>query len=170
MRVLIVALSVALAVGVLAATAAADAPVVVQRNADVMRLFPNLTECQPFGYTFTDTGQFEVKRSDVLYYDNNGTLLREVIDANFVGTVTNDSTGKSLPVDGQRHITLDYVAGTFTETGVLRHVTVPGEGIVLHESGRIVTSLDDDSLIFMAGPHQFFSGDEAAFCAALADA
>ena len=66
-------------------------------------------------------------------------------------------------------VVFDYVNNTATESGVLRHITVPGSGIVLHESGHIITSLTDDSVIFMAGPHQLFTGDEAEFCAALAD-
>jgi hypothetical protein len=64
---------------------------------------------------------------------------------------------------------LDFVNGTFTESGVLTHITAPGSGIVSHESGRIITSLADDSVIFMAEPHQLFTGDEAEFCAALGD-
>ena len=58
--------------------------------------------------------------------------------------------------------------GTFTETGVLRHVTVPGSGMVLHESGRLVTGLEDETPLSEAGPHQLFHGDLSAYCAALA--
>jgi len=111
-----------------------------------------------------------VQRSDILYYDNSGNLVGEVIEAHFVGTDTNDSTGKSLRDTGERHITIDYVNNTVTESGgAAAYITVPGTGIVLHESGHIITSLTDDSVIFMAGPHQLFTGDEAEFCAALAD-
>jgi hypothetical protein len=152
----------------IAASASADTHVVVQRNATVLRHFANLTDCQPYGYTFTFTGDYVVKRSDVQYFDDSGALVKEVIWAHFVGTDTNDSTGKSLRDTGERHIVFDYVSNTVTESGVLRHITVPGSGIVLHESGRIITSLTDGSVIFMAGPHQLFSGDEAEFCAALA--
>jgi hypothetical protein len=155
--------------GLTAATASAGTHVVVQHNATVLRHFTDLTDCQAYGYTFTFTGDYVVTRSDVQYFDDGGTLVKEVIWAHFVGTDTNDSNGKSLRDTGERHITLDYVNNTFTESGVLRHITVPGSGIVLHESGRIITSLTDDSVIFMAGPHQLFSGDESEFCAALAD-
>lgn len=153
----------------LAATAAANTRVVVQHNAIVTRHFEGLTDCQAYGYTFTFTGDYVVKRSDVQYFDGNGNLVEEVISAHFVGTDTNDTTGKSLRDTGERHIVLDFVNNTVTESGVLRHITVPGSGIVLHESGRIITSLTDNSVIFMAGPHQLFAGDEAEFCGALAD-
>jgi hypothetical protein len=170
MRKLALLLSMfAVVAATLAATAAADTRVVVQHNAIVTRHFAGLTDCQAYGYTFTLTGDYVVRRSDVQYFDDSGALVREVIWAHFVGTDTNDLTGKSLRDTGERHITFDYVNNTITESGVLRHITVPGSGIVLHESGRLIVSLTDESVIFMAGPHQLLSGDEAEFCAALAD-
>jgi hypothetical protein len=62
----------------------------------------------------------------------------------------------------------DYVAGTFTETGALRHVTARGEGIVLQQVGRVVNTIDFSAILFTGGPHQMDDGDFAAFCAALA--
>ena len=94
--------------------------------------------------------------------------MRKGIHAHFVGTYTNDANSTTLRDTGQRHIVFYLVENTFTNSGVLRHITVPGSGIVLHESGRIVTSLLDDSLISISGPHQLFSGDLSEFCAALA--
>ena len=170
MRKLLIIAAATVAAGVLAQTAAAAAPLVVERNATVTRLFTGLTDCQSHGYAFTYTARYVVRRTHVLYYDRTGTLVREVIHAHFVGTNTNDASGTSFRDNGQRHITIDYVDNTFTESGVLRHITVPGSGIVLHESGRIVTSLIDDSLISMSGPHELFTGDLAEFCLALSDA
>jgi hypothetical protein len=170
MRKLALLLSVfAVVAATLAATAAANTHVVVQHNAILTRHFAGLTDCQAYGYTFAFTGDYVVRRSDVQYFDDNGNLVKELISAHFVGTDTNDATGKSLRDTGERHIVFDYMNNTVTESGVLRHITVPGSGIVLHESGRIITSLADDSVIFMAGPHQLFTGDVAEFCAALAD-
>jgi hypothetical protein len=167
MRRLLVLLTL-LAAGVVTATAAAATHEVVQRNVTVPRLFTGLTDCQAFGYDFTFTARYTVKRSNVLYYDASGNLVKEVVWAHFVGTNTNDTTGTVLRDDGQRRLTFDYVNNTFTESGVLRHITVPGSGIVLHESGRLILSMSDDSVISMAGPHQLFEGDLGAFCAALA--
>jgi hypothetical protein len=167
MRRLLVLLTL-LVMGALAATAAAATHEVVERNVTVERLFTGLTDCQAFGYDFTFTAQYTVKRTNVLYYDESGNLVKEVVWAHFVGTNTNDTTGKVLRDNGQRHITFDYVNNTLTESGVLRHITVPGSGIVLHESGRIIISLSDDSVISMAGPHQLLEGDLTEFCAALA--
>ena len=124
---------------------------------------------------FTVSATFDVTRTDTLYYDNVGTLVREVLNVKFVGNWTNDSTGTALRNTGTRHITDNYLTQTSTEDGVLRHITVAGEGIVLHQSGRSVVSwngtpppaFDDDVLIFEAGPHQDSNGDLSGFCAAL---
>jgi hypothetical protein len=149
-----------------AGAANAGKPVVVEKKATFMRVFAGIPDCLPYG--FTTTGRFTITRTTRQFYNRNGTLVREVRHIRFLGSETNDVTGKSLPVNGVRNITLNFVKGTFTETGVLRHVTVPGSGMVLHESGRLVTGLEDERVIFEAGPHQLFHGDVAAFCAALA--
>ncbi len=164
MRRLSVLAAVLAAAAVSAGAATAAKPVVVEKNNEFTRHFAGIPLCPGF----TVTADFQIRRTITRYYDNEGNLLREVVHVHFTGTNTNDESGKSLPVNGVRHIVFDFVNNTFTETGVLRHVTVPGSGIVLHESGRLVTSLVDDSLIFMAGPHQEFTGDVEEFCAALA--
>jgi hypothetical protein len=151
-----------------ATTAAASKPVVVEKQNELTRHFANLPECMAFGFTHTE--DYAVTRTVTDFYDNEGNLIREVLHIQFVGTATNDVTGKTLPVNGVRHLTFDFVEGTFTETGVLRHVTVPGSGIVLHDSGRLVAPLEDGlEPLFVAGPHQLTEGDVAEFCSALAD-
>ena len=158
----------AFAVTLGASVAEAATPVVVEKHNELTRVFAGLEDCQAYDYTFTTTGRFAVTRSITDFTDDDGNVLRRETHIRFVGSETNDATGKSLPVDGVRHITLDFVNDTFTETGVLRHVTVPGGGIVLHDSGRLVLGLDDDEVLGVAGPHELFGGDLAAFCAALA--
>jgi hypothetical protein len=151
--------------------ATATTPVVAEKHAHFTRAFGGLPLCPDF----TVSATFEVTRTDTLYYDKDGTLVREVLNVKFDGVWSNDSTGTALRNRGTRHITDDYIAQTSTEDGVLRHITVAGMGIVLHESGRIVFSwngtpppaFDDDTVIFVAGPHQESNGDLTDFCAAL---
>ena len=178
MKTGLIALAVAVsAAGVLAAAASADKPIVLEKNNEYVRSVPHAATCTPFGYAFTVSYRYEVRRTITEFTDGDGNVLREVIEAHFVGTATNDSTGKALPVDGERHIVWDFVAGTWTETGTLRHVTVPGSGVLLLQSGRIVYPLpavpQPDVIpkveLFMAGPHDVFEGQYADFCAALAD-
>src|SRR5262245_60209035 len=174
--------TVALAVAVstaaaLAGAAFADSPNVLERNHTYVREVPHAATCTPFGYAFTVSYRYEVRRTITEFADNDGNVLREVIEAHFVGTATNDTTGRALRVAGERHIVWDFLAGTWTETGTLRHVTVPGSGVVLLQSGRIVYPLpavpQPDVIpkveLFMSGPHDVFEGQYADFCAALAD-
>jgi hypothetical protein len=157
-------LAAVFAVVMLAAPAAAATPLVLERHNIIARLFPS----EPLCDDFTVTSEFQVSRSIVQYYDQSGALLREVRHIFFTGTQTNDATGTWLPVDGNFHQVFNFVDGTFTTTGSGRHVTLPGSGIVLHDSGRIVINMADESALFLAGPHQDLLGDYTAMCAALA--
>jgi hypothetical protein len=151
---------------VAASLASADAPVIVEKQNSLTRHFANLPDCEGSGFTHTE--DYQVTRSVTQFYDREGTLVREVLHIRFVGTATNDETGKTLPITGTRHLVF-AADGTFTETGVLRHVTVRGDGIVLQESGRVMRPPEEGlAPLFVAGPHQLLEGDIAAFCAALA--
>ena len=167
MAKLLVLTAVGLALtGLTGVAAQAAKPVVVEKSNSLTRHFANLPDCEAFGFTHTE--DYQVTRSVTEFYDSEGNLLREVLHIRFVGTATNDKTGKTLPITGTRHLVF-AADGTFTETGVLRHVTVSGQGIVLHESGRVVFPPEEGlPPLSVAGPHQLLEGDVAAFCAALA--
>ena len=175
MKKLVLFISVALSLAAVGA-ASADRPTVLEQNHAYVREVPHAATCRPSGYTFTVSFRYEVRRTITQFADNDGNVLREVIEAHFVGTATNDVTGQSLPTDGERHIVWDFGDGTWTETGTLRHVAVPGEGVVLLQSGRIVYPLpavpQPDVIptveVFEAGPHDVFEGRYADFCADLA--
>lgn len=47
---------------------------------------------------FTHTEDYQITRSVTQFYDAEGNLVREVVHVRFVGTATNDETGKTLPV------------------------------------------------------------------------
>jgi len=168
MRRVLAAATAVIAVAALAAgTAAASSPVVVEKHNTLTRDFTNIPDCLAFGFTHSE--HYDVIRTVTDFYDQEGNLLREVVHVRFIGTATNDVTGKTIPVVGVRHLIFDFVNETFTETGVLRHVTVPGQGIVLHESGRLIAPFDETlPPLFVAGKHQLLEGDLNAFCTALA--
>jgi hypothetical protein len=141
---------------------------VTEKNDVATLVFDGLDECLA-DYGFTYTGVYVRSRTTTIWTDESGNLLKEVLIVHFNGTATNDSDPtKALTVNGERRLVFDYVAGTFTETGALRHVTVGGEGIVLQQVGRVVNTLDLSANLFTGGPHDMDAGNWAEFCAALA--
>ena len=119
---------------------------VVEKQSVATLHFEGLDACLA-GYGFTYTGDY------VRTYDDQGALIKEVLVIHFDGVETNDSdSSKWLTVNGERRLVFDYVAGTFTETGALRHVTAKGEGIVLQQVGKVVNTIDFSANLFTGGP------------------
>jgi hypothetical protein len=56
---------------------------------------------------------------------------RQVAHVHFVGTLTNTSTRKSIPDEGNQVVTNDLVTGTTTVDGRVRVDTISGEGVIL---------------------------------------
>jgi hypothetical protein len=107
----------------------------------------------------------DITRSRTLYYDQDGNESRMVILVRYRLWFTNIDNGITLTTAGSRHIEIDFVNGTWTETGLYRNVTAPGEGSVLHVSGRSVEDLETAELLHLAGPHEDVLQQ---FCPALA--
>ena len=103
--VLAVALALPLA---FAAVASADAPKTEQQT--LHRSISNFIQC----HGFTVAGEFDVDRTVMTFVDQNGTPIRQVIHVHFVGTLTNTSTGRSIPDAGNQIVTIDLVTGTTT--------------------------------------------------------
>jgi hypothetical protein len=65
---------------------------------------------------------------------------------------------------------IDFRKGTVTQNGNVFNIHVTGEGNVVNDSGKIVFSLEDDSLLDLKGPHEaFFTPPPVLICEALAD-
>jgi hypothetical protein len=111
--------------------------------------------------------EIEGKRSRMVYFDQQGHETRLVIHVRYRMWFTNLANAVTLSSPGTRKIELDFVNGTWTETGVYRAVTANGEGNVLHQSGRLVEGLDSEELISLSGPHHEYLGQLEQFCAAL---
>ncbi|MCI0583945.1 MAG: hypothetical protein L0227_13850 [Chloroflexi bacterium] len=169
MRRFITGLGAALVLGAAmapAVAAAAPREVVEQRSVATLH-FEGLDAClADDGFTYT--GDYVRTRTTTLWFDAAGNLVKEVLVIHFDGTETNDSDPtKSLTVNGERRLVFDYAAGTFTETGALRHVTSRGDGIVLQQVGRVVNAIDFSANLFTGGPHDMDAGNWDAFCEAL---
>jgi hypothetical protein len=156
------ALAVALVVpGAFAAVAAADSPTIEQQA--LHRSIPNFIQCAGF----TVAGEFDVDRTVMTFVDQNGTPIRQVIHVHFVGTLTNTLTGKSIPDAGNQIATIDLVTGTNTVDGRVRVDTVPGEGAILFQVGRVVRDAAGN-VIFFAGQNDFLTRDFENFCTYMA--
>ena len=81
----------------------------------------------------------------------------------------NSVTGLALHERGRFNEVDDLVAGTYTLTGVQQKINLPGSGVVLQDSGRLVSSLDDGDNLFFAGSrkHSTFLLGEEVYCDAL---
>jgi hypothetical protein len=66
---------------VLAGAAAADQPNVLERNHAYVREVPHAATCKPYGYAFTVSFHYDVRRTITEFVDDDGNVLREVIEA-----------------------------------------------------------------------------------------
>jgi hypothetical protein len=152
----------------LTGTAAATPPISAVVSADTT--FTNTFDC-PFPLQETVSGSYK----DTLYFDAAGNLVKEILTGQFGGpltvTWTNLATGLTLSSHEAAPLTVYYNPdGSFASlqnVGLIFNVTIPGQGTVLLDVGRIVI-VRHQGIVFVAGPHQEESGDTAAFCAALA--
>jgi hypothetical protein len=160
MKKLVLAIAVAVPLA-FAEVAAADAPTIEQQT--LHRSIPNFIQCPGF----TVAGEFDVERTVMTFVDQNGTPIRQVIHVHFVGTLTNTSSGKSIPDEGNQIVTTDLLTGTSTTDGRVRVTTVPGEGAILFQVGRVVRDAAGN-VIFFAGQNDFLTRDFEDFCAYMA--
>jgi hypothetical protein len=159
----LVGASLVVAALTLAPVAAADAPTSVQQT--LHRSIPKFATCPGF----TVAGEFDVDRTTDTFVDANGTPIRQVIHVHFTGRLTDTASGKSIPDEGNQIVTTDLLTGVTAVTGRLRVDTEPGVGVVLAQTGRIVTDASG-TLLFAAGQHDLQNGlpDADGFCAYMA--
>ncbi len=159
-RLLVVGVLVALPL-TLAATATANAPTTVDES--FHRSIPNFIPCP----AFTVRGEFDVSRTVMTFYDSDGAIVRQVTHVHFTGTLTNPATGKSIPDEGNQVVIVDRTDGTTATIGRVRVVTVPGEGEILAQVGRVVRDAAGN-VIFIAGQQDFQTGNFDEFCTHMA--
>ena len=123
----------------------------------------------PNGVTLV--GTFTEDARVTTFFDEAGTPVRAQITDNYVGVVTNPETGQSVENPSHQTLIVDLVEGTATQVGLIYSATVPGEGVVFHDVGRVVFDAAGN-VIFEAGPHDVLAttGEHpvrALYCAAL---
>jgi hypothetical protein len=80
----------------------------------------------------------------------------------------NSVTGEGFVETNSGNNLVDLPSGNeITSVGLSYHVTVPGEGVVLLQAGRLVFD-EAGEVVFEAGPHQVRGGEFDKLCEALA--
>ena len=150
----------------LAGAASADKP---EGTPDLERLEPEtgtelIADCGDFA-VLTD---FVVDGQSTTFFDSSGTPDYTRVHLRFVDFFYNSETGEGFTEHNHSNTLLDLPSGEeVTSSGVSYHVTVPGEGIVLLEAGRLEFD-EAENVVFVAGPHQVLTGDTERLCEALA--
>jgi len=124
-------------------------------------------DCSPYGFAFsnlvdgTQTDRFQT------FYDSSGNAVRVVDHGGFTETDTNSVTRKTLRFTQNWIQTFDLVAGTRTVVGKAFVMTESGNGIVIHDTGRVVFDAPEHPT-FEAGHHPVLHGDiDQLACTAL---
>lgn len=134
----------------------------------------------PFLVDFTDTsdcgfpvhwhitGEFH----EVDQYDASGAPIQTIVTQGH-GAVQVSATAKGVTLGGtapQNYVDKitynpDGSIATQSWIGIFLQITVPGEGTVLAQVGRLVFDAEYN-VLFQAGPNQDFGGDHVEYCAA----
>jgi hypothetical protein len=158
MRHLVVIAALALPLA-LAATATAAEP--TRETVTLHRVFNPFVSCPGFAVI----GTFDVVRDITTYYDEGGTPVKRIIHADVTGTVTNATTGYSLPTAGVRIFHFDLVTGEEFTTGSNNVTKLPTGGVGVGGAGQLVFDVQGN-LIEHHGPDT--AAEQAELCAALA--
>jgi hypothetical protein len=121
-----------------------------------------------------DCGDFDVLTDFVAdfavitYFDSAGNPDYSRVHFAFHDFYYNSKTGEGFAETESGNILVDLPSGNeVTAAGLSYRVTVPGEGQVLLQAGRLVFD-EAGNVVFEAGPHQVLSGDTDKLCEALA--
>jgi len=155
-RSLIVA-TVAVAAMAFPLTATAQQPTVELMPVDDVQVLSGADSPCPFDVTFTGTGT--VARTT--FYDNDGNPIRQSIHGALTHTLF--SAWHTLVSNGPAPVHIDLATGQMADTGMEFAFHVPGDGIVLGQSGRLTLAADNSALSFVG--HSVI--DAPALCAAL---
>jgi hypothetical protein len=133
----------------------------------------------PFDFTFEDelgaelcdvdeflVHEFGVERVTE-FFNKDGDLER--IHVNVTGSSEITGDGELLAWENFAFmVIIDFEEGTISQNGNVFNIHVTGEGVVVNDSGRIVFSLEDDSLLAVNGPHEaFFTPPPVLICEAI---
>jgi hypothetical protein len=160
----------------LAATAVVLFALTGVASADKPESTPALVRLEPETGTelIAECGEFEVLTDFVvdgqstIFFDSDGNPDYARVHLRFVDFFYRSDTGVGFTEHDHSNILIDLPSGEeVTSSGVSYRVTVPGEGVVLLQAGRLVFD-EAGEVVFQAGPHQVLNEDTEKLCEALA--
>ena len=101
------------------------------------------------------------------YFDHDGVPSRLLFQGRYRGTLTNSVTGFQITDDPSvANIFVDLTTNYQTNVGTFYNITLPGQGVILFETGRIVFG-EGGLPTFIAGPHLPGDAQFEIICSAL---
>jgi hypothetical protein len=150
----IVVLTVLSAALGLAAAASASAPLIFTQELNQTTPVPNIS-CTAFGYGFDTLATFDVVRHYIQFYDDSGSLVKEIRHIDFTGTLyRTDDRSKTIPYAGNWTRTLDVAANTVVSAGLFRYSHPDGSGMITLDAGRTVQDASTFATLSDTGPTQ----------------
>ena len=145
------------------ATASASA----HREVDIVSFDGSFPTDEFCGFTLTEhqTGTFQV----ATFFSTAGVPTKSIITVRSHYAVSLSANGKTL-VGISPFVQKDILfpngdVASRTLTGVEWQFRIPGGGLVLIDTGRVVRFHADGPVVFEAGPHPVLHGDTQALCA-----
>jgi hypothetical protein len=118
-----------------------------------------------------DCGTFTIRETSfsdrvnvTTYFNDAGDPVRMRVHVQFQGVLTNLSTGNTLRDHASFSDDFDFIDGTQTETGLVFHYTIPHQGLLVADNGRIVFDLESGEVLFAAGSHDVVEQGFTAIC------
>jgi hypothetical protein len=127
-------------------------------------------------FPFYDCGDFVVQAEwDVsitvtMYFAGDGSIRGVKGHVSYVGTMSHPTNGRWVDDRGVHTWTENWMLGTVSDAGGYRKITAPGEGLLIHDTGLVVTAVHDpfdpfdDEFLRLAGPKDELENEIDALC------
>ena len=131
------------------------------------------------GFLVGDCGTFQVwtdfhgEGFFIERFNQAGAVTKVNQHINFSQSIYYNSENPAIFIEGgpgelqNDHFDFTGDVPTLAITGLTFKVTLPGNGVIFHEAGRIVIDFETGEVLFQAGPHDFGDQEVAALCTAL---
>ena len=130
---------------------------------------PTYFSCRSYGYAFDVNAVFRSVRWSIFVRDDSGRHLMEIRMVDFTGTLSrSDDPSKTVPYIGAFILTQDFVAGTITNSGLIRESWSPSGDFIALRLGEVVTNTATGAVLSVSSPLAAGPQYQQAVCGYLA--